>query len=435
MCSAFPDCAAHEPFWRDRAGDQWSLGKLKYVKMLVVSARRERGAKIYPALTDLEGVLSLPRAVSAKRDYYEILSVSRDADPSAIKRAYRKLAMEYHPDRNPGDPTAEEKFKEAAEAFEVLSDPKKRELYNQYGHEGPKGAGFQGFHGVDEIFSQFGDLFGDLFGGGGGFGGRSRNGPVRGDDLKMGLQVEFLEAVHGVQREVTIPRDELCETCNGTGAAKGSTPKTCTTCGGAGQVIHRQGFFTVQTACPDCHGAGQIIEDPCSDCSGSGVQRREVKKSVKIPAGIDNGQTLRIVGEGASGLRGGPRGNLYVVVQVQEDERFERDGADIHSEVSISMFDAALGATRKAAAVDNEECEVEVEIPAGTQPGTVITRRGKGAAVVGSRSKGDHHIHVRVAVPTKLSGEQEEALRELASQFGEQHEKKRSLLDSLFHRS
>lgn len=378
-------------------------------------------------------MLSLRRAVSAKRDYYEVLSVSRDADAAQIKRAYRKQAMQYHPDRNPGDAEAEEKFKEAAEAFEVLSDPQKRELYNQYGHEGPKGAGFQGFHGVDEIFSQFGDLFGDLFGGGG-FGGRSPGGPTRGDDLRMALQVDFLDAVRGVQREVTIPRNEICEGCTGTGAAAGSKPQTCTTCGGQGQVIHRQGFFTVQTACPACHGRGENIEDPCRDCSGTGVQMREAKKSIKVPAGIDDGQTLRIMGEGASGTRGGPRGNLYVVVKVKADERFERDGADVHSEVCISMFDAALGTQCKAAAVDNDECEVEVEIPAGTQPGTVIARRGKGAPVVGSRSKGDHLIHVRVAVPTKLNSDQEDALRGLAEQFGEHHEKKRSLLDSLFNR-
>ena len=369
--------------------------------------------------------------MSAKRDYYEVLGIARDADSSQIKRAYRKLAMQYHPDRNPGDGEAEEKFKEAAEAFEVLQDPQKRTLYDQYGHEGPSRAGFQGFQGADEIFSHFGDLFGDLFGNLG-FQGRSRNGPARGSDLKMALQIDFLEAINGLQREVTIPRNEICNGCTGTGAAKGSKPKTCRQCGGAGQVIHRQGFFTLQTTCPACHGEGSTVDRPCGDCAGSGVQQKEVKKNIKIPPGIDDGQTLRIMGEGEPGVRGGPAGNLYVVVQVKRDERFERDGADIHSHVIVSMFDACLGTKVKAPAVDVESGEVEIEVPPGTQPGTVISRRGKGVPVVGARTRGDHHVHVQVAIPKQLTDEQQSALRGLAEQFGEHHEKKRGLLDSLF---
>ncbi|MCA9685555.1 MAG: DnaJ domain-containing protein, partial [Myxococcales bacterium] len=254
--------------------------------------------------------------MSAKRDYYEVLGVSREAGAAEIKKAYRKRAMEFHPDRNPDDPEAEERFKECAEAFEVLSDDQKRQLYDQFGHEGPRGAGFQGFSGADEIFAHFGDLFGDLFGNLGFGGGGRRGGPQRGSDLKMVLDVPFMEAVEGSERELTIPKRVDCEDCKGTGAEPGTEPTTCRDCNGRGQVVHTQGFFRVQTTCPRCRGRGQIIEHRCGTCSGSGTVQKESTLTVRIPAGIDEGQTLRVPGAGQPGTLGGPAGNLYVVIRV-----------------------------------------------------------------------------------------------------------------------
>lgn len=353
--------------------------------------------------------------MSAKRDYYEILGVEKTASAQDVKRAYRKAAMQWHPDRNPGNPEAEEKFKEAAEAFEVLSDDNKRRLYDQYGHEGPSRAGFSGFQGTDEIFSRFGDLFGDLFGNLG-FGGQRRGGPQRGADLKTRVSLTFADAVAGGERELTVPRREPCEDCEGTGAAAGTKPQTCTQCGGHGQVIHRQGFFTIQTTCPRCQGAGSVIASPCRTCSGTGMVQRESTLKVTIPAGVDDGQTLRIPGRGMPGAKGGPPGNLYVEVGVEPDPRFQRDEFDIHSQVTVSMIQAALGCTVKAATLAGD---IDLELEAGTQPGQVITRKGKGIPVLGGRGHGDHHIHVEVTVPAKLTNDQEDLLRELAEQFGE----------------
>jgi molecular chaperone DnaJ len=366
--------------------------------------------------------------VTAKRDYYEVLSVERGAATADIKRAYRKLAMQHHPDRNPGNAEAEERFKEAAEAFEVLSDDDKRKLYDQYGHDGPSRAGFSGFQGTDEIFSRFGDLFGDLFGNLGGFSGGRRGGPTRGQDLKTRVVIPFTEAVTGIEREVTVPRRDPCEECDGSGAAAGTKPQTCSTCNGQGQVIHRQGFFTVQTACPRCHGEGQIIASPCRGCSGTGVVQKETTLKLSIPAGVDDGQTLRIPGRGMAGTKGGPAGNLYVVVAVEADPRFQRDEFDIHSKVTISMVQAALGCTVKAASLQGDQ---DLEIEAGTQPGHVVLRKGKGIPVLGARGNGDHHVHVEVTVPTKLSGEQEEILRELAENLGEVVSEKKGFFSSL----
>lgn len=340
--------------------------------------------------------------------------MERSASAAEIKRAYRKAAMQWHPDRNPGNAEAEERFKEAAEAFEVLSDENKRRLYDQYGHEGPSRAGFSGFQGTEEIFSRFSDLFGDLFGNLG-FGPR-RDGPQRGADLKTRVVVPFAEAVTGAERELTIPRRETCDDCQGSGAAPGTRPQVCGQCGGHGQVIHRQGFFTIQTTCPRCHGQGQVITTPCKTCSGTGVVQRESTLKVTIPAGVDDGQTLRIPGRGMAGVRGGPPGNLYVEVAVEPDERFQRDEFDIHSKVTISMIQAALGCTVKA---DSLQGEIDLEIEPGTQPNQVITRKGKGIPVLGGRGHGDHHVHVEVTVPTKLTGEQEELLREFAELSGE----------------
>jgi molecular chaperone DnaJ len=353
--------------------------------------------------------------VTAKRDYYEVLEVDRGAAPADIKRAYRKMAMQFHPDRNPDNPAAEERFKEAAEAFEILSDPDKRRLYDQHGHEGPSRAGFSGFQGTDEIFSRFGDLFGDLFGNLGGFSGQ-RSGPRQGADIKVQLDISFAEAVKGVERELKIPRRESCGDCSGSGAAAGSKAEGCPQCGGSGQVVHRQGFFVVQTTCPRCRGEGKIIANPCRTCSGTGAIQRETALTVNIPAGVDNGQTLRISGRGQSGARGGPPGNLYVVIAVEPDERFVRDEFDIHSKVAISMVQAALGCTVSVPTLGDD---VDLEIEPGTQPGDVILRRGKGIPVIGGRGHGDHHIHVEVTIPKKLTSEQEELLQELAELMGD----------------
>ena len=373
-------------------------------------------------------MFSFTRAVTAKRDYYEVLGVERGAVTTDIKRAYRKLAMQHHPDRNPGNAEAEESFKEAAEAFEVLSDDTKRKLYDQYGHEGPSRAGYSGFQGTDEVFSRFGDLFGDLFGNLGGFGGGRRGGPQRGADLKTRVVIPFAEAVSGVEREVTVPRRDACEECDGSGAAAGTKPQACATCNGQGQVIHRQGFFTVQTACPRCHGEGQVIASPCRGCGGTGVVQKETTLKLSIPAGVDDGQTLRIPNRGMAGSNGGPAGNLYVVVAVEADPRFQRDECDIHSKVSISMAQSALGCTVKTPSLQGDQ---DLEIEPGTQPGHVVLRKGKGIPVLGGRGHGDHHVHVEVTVPQKLSQEHEELLRELAESFGESVSEKKGFFRSL----
>lgn len=374
--------------------------------------------------------------MSAKRDYYEVLEVEREATVVDIKRAYRKMAMQYHPDRNPGDTAAEERFKECAEAFEVLSDDQKRQLYDQFGHEGPRGAGFQGFSGTDEIFAHFGDLFGDLFGnlGFGGNGGRRRGGAARGADLKMEFAIPFLEAVEGSEREINVPRRVECETCSGNGAQPGTSPTKCRECQGHGQVVHSQGFFRVQTTCPRCRGRGEIIESPCKACSGSGSVQRESKLSVKIPAGVDDGQTLRIPNAGQPGGGGGPPGNLYVVLRVEPDERFERHEYDIVSEVDISMFQATLGTK---VTIPTLEGDAELDIDPGTQPGTILTRRGQGIPVLETRgrSRGDHHIRINVSVPKKLNTEQEDKLRALAEELGlTVAPKKKGLFDTLLGR-
>lgn len=364
--------------------------------------------------------------MSAKRDYYEVLGVDRGADPPDIKRAYRKMAMQFHPDRNPDNPEAEERFKEAAEAFEVLSDDDKRRLYDQHGHAGPSQAGFSGFQGTDEIFSRFGDLFGDLFGNLGGNG--RRGGPQRGGDIKVQASISFAEAVSGVEREITVPRREDCDDCSGSGSANGSA-STCPQCQGQGQVIHRQGFFVVQTACPRCRGDGKLISDPCRSCSGTGVVQKEASFSVNIPAGVDNGQTLRISGRGQPGAKGGPAGNLYVIIAVENDERFVRDEFDVHSKVTIGVTQALLGCTVEAPTLEGD---IELEIDPGAQPGDVILRRGKGIPVIGrGRGHGDHHIHVEIEIPTKLSNDEEGLVRELAELLGESVKPaKRGLFDA-----
>lgn len=365
--------------------------------------------------------------MSAKRDYYEVLGVERTSSVSEIKRAYRKKAMEFHPDRNPGDGEAEERFKEAAEAFEVLSDDQKRQLYDQFGHEGPSRGGFSGFSSADEVFAHFGDLFGDLFGNLG-FGGRRRGGPARGADLKMRIVIPFAEAVAGSERELTVPRRTACDTCDGSGAAEGSSPESCSQCGGSGQVVHRQGFFTLQTTCPRCQGEGVTITDPCGTCGGTGVQQVESELNIKVPAGVDDGQTLRVPGAGQPGAKGGPPGNLYVQIRVEPDERFVRDEYDVHTRAKISMLQAVLGCTVTIPTLDGD---TEIDLDPGTQPGEVIVRRGKGIPVLGGRGRGDQHVHVQVEIPHKLDGAHEDLLRQIADERDESVADKKGFLGSL----
>jgi molecular chaperone DnaJ len=354
----------------------------------------------------------------AKRDYYQILGVSRDADGGTLKKAYRKLALELHPDRNP-DKVAEEQFKEAAEAYEVLSDPEKRSLYDRFGHDGPKRAGFEGFGGagMEDIFSRFGDLFGDLFGGMGGAGRRGgRGGGARGADLRVDLEIGFLDAVKGCSKDIDVQRRIPCETCAGSGARAGSKPETCSTCAGRGQVMHSQGFFMIQTACPACRGQGVTIKNPCPDCTGTGTKRSSETLSVNIPAGVDDEQTLRLTNKGEAGERGGSPGHLYVVLHVQPDARFTREGAELISDIDVPMPIAALGGKVKIPTLDGE---VDLEIEAGTQPDQVIVRRNEGIPRVGERGKGDHHVRLRVNIPRpeEMSSRQEELLRELAAEM------------------
>jgi len=352
------------------------------------------------------------------RCYYEVLGVSRDASYEVIKKSYRKLAMKYHPDRNPGDADAEARFKEAAEAYEVLSDPQKREIYDTYGHDGLKNTGYSGPGSAEDIFTHMSDIFGDLFG----FGSRQRrnpHGPVPGDDLRYDLEIDFMEAVHGVEKEVEITKRETCWTCEGSGARPGHRPQTCPTCGGRGQVIRSQGFFQVSSTCPQCHGSGQIITEPCADCGGQGLVNRTKRVNLRIPAGVDNGSRMRLAGEGEGGRRGGPSGDLYVVIHVRPHEYFQRDGRTIFLRYPLSMARAALG------------CEIEVptihgsaslKIPAGTQSGSRFTLRGEGVPSLRGRGRGDMVVEVQVQTPTGLSKKQKELLREFEELGGEEEE-------------
>lgn len=346
--------------------------------------------------------------MTSRRDYYEILGVPRTAAEQDIKSAYRKLALKYHPDRNPGDKQAEDRFKEAAEAYGVLGDPEKRRRYDAYGHAGVAGAGAAGFD--PTIFADFGDILGDLFGFGDLFG-RRRGGPRRGADLRYNLELGFEEAVFGTETNIQIPRAELCSTCSGSGAAPGTKPATCTACGGAGQVTFQQGFFSVARTCGRCRGSGRIISDPCRACRGEGRVMAERKLQIRIPAGVDSGSQLRITGEGEPGSAGGPAGDLYVVLRVEDHPFFRREGTALYCEIPVNMAQAALGATVEVPTLDGA---TSLEIPAGTQPGTSFRLRGKGVPQLGSKARGDLHVSVQVAVPKKLDDEQKDLLRKLA---------------------
>ena len=351
--------------------------------------------------------------MSTKADYYETLGLERRASDQDIKSAYRKLALKYHPDRNPGDRGAEERFKEAAEAYSVLSDPEKRSQYDRFGHAGVSGLGGPQQGGFDPtVFADFSDILGDLFGFGDMFGGggrRGQRGESRGSDLRYDLELTFEEAAFGKQTRIKVPHRETCEECHGAGSAKGSGPATCPTCGGRGQVRYQQGFFSIARTCGQCQGSGQFIKDPCRECRGDGRVVKEKTLEVKIPAGVDTGTRLRIVGEGDAGPRLGRPGDLYVLIHVGEHEFFERRDDDLVCHIPISFTQAALGAEILVPTLDGEE---SLKIPPGTQPDTVF--RIRGAGIQKANGRGDLYVNVSLRVPTKLTREQREIVSSLA---------------------
>ncbi len=344
------------------------------------------------------------------RDYYEVLDVARDAADADIKSAYRKLALKHHPDRNPGNSAAEERFKEAAEAYAVLADADKRARYDRFGHAGVSSGGAQGFDptvftGFEDILGGLGDIFGfgDMLGGGG----RRRSGPQRGSDLRYDLEITFAQSAKGSETSVQIPRHETCGTCTGTGAAPGTSASQCGQCRGSGQIRFQQGFFTMARTCSPCRGTGRVVATPCATCHGEGHVEQQRKLSVKIPAGISSGQRLRLQGEGESGARGGPAGDLYVVIFVQDDERFTRDGNDLHVEAEVPFTTLALGGELLAPGIDDPHA---VTIPEGSATGSTFRLKGKGMPDVSGRGKGDLLVTVRGTTPRKLSREQRELL-------------------------
>jgi molecular chaperone DnaJ len=357
----------------------------------------------------------------SKRDYYEVLGVAKDADENAIKRAYRKLAMKYHPDRNPDDKAASDNFREVTEAYEVLSDDNKRARYNQYGHAGvdEQMQDFWGRGGAQDshAFRDFGDMFGDVFGdmfGFSGAGGRS----ARGADLRYNLNLSLEEAANGREVELKIPRHESCGTCKGSGARPGSNPVPCSTCGGHGQVQMQQGFFAVRRSCPTCHGAGTRIESPCVDCGGQGRVKVSKNLKVRVPAGVYDGAQVRVAGEGEIGPQGSAAGDLYIVIVLKEHSIFERDGADLYCTMPVTFPQAALGAQVDAPTLDGK---VTIKIPAGTEAGRTFRLRGHGVPDVRAGSqKGDLYVRVQIAVPKKMSGKQKDLLRQFAEETGDE---------------
>ncbi|MBN1822908.1 MAG: molecular chaperone DnaJ [Endomicrobiales bacterium] len=357
-----------------------------------------------------------------KRDYYEILGVGRNASADDIKGAYRRLAIKYHPDKNPGDKAAEEKFKEINEAYEIISDPKKRQQYDAFGHAGvgtapppPGGGGYGNAGDMGDLGDIFGDMFGDIFGGGR----RSSRGGTRsrrGSDLQYELELSLQEAAAGKEIPLEVPRQEPCSACGGSGAKAGTSPKTCPQCKGSGQVRFSQGFFSLNQTCPKCRGQGQIIDSPCPTCRGIGRIKSKNKITVRIPPGVDTGTSLRVTGAGDAGSKGGPPGDLYVVIRLRRDPKFKRIGDDIHTEISISFTKAAFGGESE---VDTIDGKVTLKVPAGTQPGTVFRVREAGFPKLGRRAKGDLLVKANVSVPRNLSEKQKKALKDFAHTMGE----------------
>lgn len=348
---------------------------------------------------------------TTKRDYYEVLGVSRTCTETELKSAYRKLALQYHPDRNPGNQEAEEKFKEASEAYGVLSDANKRASYDRFGHAGVgNGFGGGGFEGNVDISEIFGDLFGDFFNQASGMGGRRRSRAQRGDDLKIDLNLTFEETIFGATHNVEVKRQVVCHDCNGSGAQGGKAPSSCPQCGGRGQVRYQQGFFTVARTCGNCAGTGQVVTDPCKTCKGRGQVAKESSLEVKVPPGIEDGTSLRYSERGDAGRHGGPAGDLYIVLHVEEHEFFERDGHDLYCAVPISFTQAALGTELN---IPTPYGDHKLKIPEGTQTGARFRIRGKGVPVLHRNVKGDLHVDVQVQVPTKLTKQQRELLEQL----------------------
>lgn len=357
-----------------------------------------------------------------KRDYYEVLEVAKTSNGEEIKKAYRKLALKYHPDRNKGDKESEERFKEAAEAYEVLSDPEKRQLYDRFGHAGLQQTGFSGFRNFDDIFSSFGDIFEEFFG----FGGRGgqRAGARRGADIRYELTISFMDAATGKETEIDVSRHELCDECNGIGTKGGGAPAVCTTCGGRGSVTRSQGFFSISTTCPKCQGSGTVITDPCKKCRGVGRVLISKKLSLRIPAGVDTGSRLRLHGEGEPGDPGAPAGDLYVFIRVAPHDVFRRQDDDVIAAVPITYSVAALGGEITIPTLEGQD---HMEIPQGTQSGQDFRLSGKGISHLRGRGRGDLVIVVYIQTPQKLDKEQEELIRRLGELEGSKvSQKKRS---------
>jgi molecular chaperone DnaJ len=353
----------------------------------------------------------------AKRDYYTVLGLEKGASDEDIKKAYRRLAVKYHPDKNPGDKAAEENFKELGEAYEVLSEPQKRAAYDQYGHAafdrraGGFGRGGAGFHDPFEVFREVfggGSIFDDLFGGGQ----RDPSQSQRGDDLRYDMEITFEESAHGCDKEITVTKPERCDDCQGSGAEPGSKARNCATCGGRGQVISSRGIFSIAQTCPHCQGAGRLIDKPCKTCRGEGRKEKTSKIKLRIPAGVDSGSRLRSSGNGEAGWRGGPSGDLYVMLHVKPHEIFQRDGDDLLCEVPVSFVQAALGTDIDVPTLDGKS---SIKVPAGTQPGTMFRLKGKGVKNIQGYGHGDLHVRITVEVPSQLTGAQKAKLEEFAA--------------------